>query len=173
MDDERMFSKTEIREKRRELSQLVALQQRQLAALAKMDEAADELDQVEREMDALTRTGNQPELPADADPLMTGLRALKILEDRAGIPHNVQSILDEWMKRGWSPDTEHERVLVLGRLRHSLARLTKSNQHVQRDMTENTYYYTYVESLDSDALIPIVKINGAAHPALQGGRSER
>jgi hypothetical protein len=185
MEDERTYSKSEIRERRREAEQWLPLQQRQLAALAKLDEAYDELDQVEREMAALARGGTQPEQPAEtapSDPRMTGERALRILEDRAGSRLAPKDVVDDWMKRGWSVDTSEERKRVLAVLRHSLRRLARNNEHVERDETGTTFYYWYVSG-DSHAQAPAnvgalparslslsgVAGNGMAH---QGGRAD-
>jgi hypothetical protein len=68
--DERTFSKSAIRERRLALQRQLALQQRQLEALAKLDDAADELERVEREIEALSRgeTQAEPEQPVEAVP---------------------------------------------------------------------------------------------------------
>lgn len=176
--DDRTYSKSEIRERRRELSQLVALQQRQLDALAKMDEAAEELDQVEREMAALARGetgGGQPAEAVSAEPQMTGERALAILRDHAGTWLTVRDVLTDMLKRGWAVDTETERARVMQTLRHSLRRLALHNDHVERNGAGTTFYYRYVVP-DSDVLVavpsavaPVPRANGVALPAYQGG----
>ena len=169
--DERTYSKSEIREKRRALSQMLALQQRQLDALAKMDDAADELDQVEREMAALARGGTQPDQSSEAatpEPQMTGERALTIMrDDHPDTRLAARDIMADMVKRGWAEDTD----LALQSLRHSLRRLALRNEHVERDDSGVTHYFIYRTRLDSDAQIP-VKVNGvSAHRALQGGPS--
>jgi len=171
-DDERTYSKSEIRERRRELSQRLALQQRQLDALAKMDEAAEELEQVEREMATLARGGTEPEQPADAappEPQMTGERAVAIMRDDhpdTWLP--ARDVLVGMVKRGWSKDKDTD--LALQSLRHSLRRLALHNDHVERKTDGTKHFYRYVTSLDSD--VPVsVRVNGAAVPADQGGLS--
>lgn len=183
MEDERTYSKSEIRERRRELSQLLALQQRQLDALAKMDEAADELDQVEREMAALASGGTQPEQSSEtepAEPQMTGERALTIMrDDQPDTWLAARRVLEGMDMRGWVGDKDP--VLALQSLRHSLRRLALHNPHVERKTDGSTHYYRYRTSLDSDAQIPVkvngvsasgVAVNGTAHPALHGGLSD-
>ena len=171
-DDERTYSKSEIREKRRELSQRLALQQRQLDALAKMDEAADELEQVEREMAALARGGTEPEQPADAappEPQMRGERAVAIIRDDhpdTWLP--ARDVLAGMVKRGWSQDDDH----ALQSLRHSLRRLAIHNDHVERKADGTRYLYRYVTRSDSDAPVPSAPMNGVAVPAYQGGLSD-
>jgi len=165
--DERTYSKSEIREKRRVLSQMLALQQRQLDALAKMDEAADELDQVEREMAALARGATDPDRPADAapaEPEMTGERAVAVMrDDHPNLWCDGRGILGDFTTRGWVGDKDPE--LVLQSLRHSLWRLALHNSHVQRKTENGKHYYRYV--LEPDALVPVTQVNGAARPALQ------
>jgi hypothetical protein len=173
-DDERTYSKSEIRERRRELSQRLALQQRQLDALAKMDEAADELDQVERELAALDRGGAEPEQPADAvppEPQMTGERAVVIMRDDhpdTWLP--ARDVLTGMVKRGWSKDKDSD--LALQSLRHSLRRLALHNDHVERKTEGAKHFYRYVTRLGSDVPVPSVRVNGVAVPAHQGGLSD-
>jgi hypothetical protein len=167
MTDERVFSKTDIRERRRELSQLVALQQRQLAALAKMDEAADELDQVEREMAELASGGTTPEQgaePAPAEPEMTGDRAVAILrDDHPNAWCDGRGILEGFARHDWIGDRDPEHVLQS--LRHSLRRLAISHPHIERRTEKGgRHYYRYVIK-SASVPVPTVKINGAAVPA--------
>jgi hypothetical protein len=177
--DERTYSKSEIRERRRELEQLVALQQRQLDALAKMDEAADELDQVEREMADLASGGTQPEQSSDTEPpepQMTGERAVTIMrEDYPDTWLAARRVLEGMDVRGWVAGKDP--ALVLQSLRHSLRRLALHNPNVERKTKGSTHYYRYRTSLDGDALTPVkanavsasaVAVNGTARPALQG-----
>lgn len=173
MGDERVYSKTDIRERRRELSQLVALQQRQLAALAKMDEAADELDLVEREMAELASGGAGPE-PAEtapAEPEMTGERAVAILrDDHPNAWCDGRGILERFQIRGWVGDKDPEHVLQS--LRHSLRRLALHHPHIERRTEKGgRHYYRYVTN-PAGAPVPTVKINGAAVPAYLRGASD-
>jgi hypothetical protein len=157
MEDERTYSKSEIRERRRELSQLVALQQRQLAALAKMDEAADELDQVEREMAALASGGTQSEQPADAvpaEPEMTGERAVAVMrDDHPNVWCDARGIIGDFTARGWIGDKDPD--LVLQSLRHSLRRLALHNPHVERRIEGSKHYYRYVTHSNGEAPVKI------------------
>lgn len=170
-NDGRTFSTSEIRERRRRLEQQLALQQRQLDALAKMDEAAAELEQAERDMDALSRGDVQPEQPAgavhpDSEPHAIGERSAKILQERAGtwlIPRDIMAEMD---KRGWM-DTDPAHAIQ--RLRHSLRRLAHSNPNVERDESGATYRYRWRAETESYALTVVPYVNGAAYPALQGG----
>jgi hypothetical protein len=169
---ERTYSVSEIREQRRVTAQRLALQQRQLDALAKMDEAADELEQVEREMEALDRGETQPEHPAEAvsrEPHAIGERSTKILEDHADIWLYPRDILAEMDKRGWM-DTDPGHAIQ--RLRHSLRRLAQNNPQIERDETGTTYRYRYRSRIEGYALIPVEHPNGTARPALQGGRAD-
>ena len=171
--DDRTYSTSEIRERRRELSQLVALQQRQLAAFAKMDEAAEELAQVEREIAALERgEAEPPEQPADItpdEPQMTGERAVVILrDDHPDEWCDGRSVLDGFGRHGWIGDRNPD--LLIQSLRHSLRRLADNHPHIERKTVNAKHLYRYVTQLDSDALIPVAHINGAAHPAPSGGQ---
>lgn len=172
MDSERTYSMSEIREKRRTTEQLLALQQRRLDALAKIDEGTAELEQVEREMEALARGETQPE-QADAtlhsEPQGIGERALTILKDQADTWLAVRDVLAGMESRRWmDADTEH----VMQRLRHCLPRLVRSNEHVQCNKDGTRYFYKYVSRLDSDLLVAVPQANGAPYPALQGGYSD-
>jgi hypothetical protein len=178
--DERTYSMSEIREKRRAAEQLLALQQRQLAALAKIDEGTAELEQVEREMEALAHGETQPEQPDEAvppepqatgerEPQAIGERTLKILQDHQGIWRAGRDVLADMEKRGWvDTDTDH----AMQRLRHSLSRLARSNDQVECNKNGMTYLYRYVPRVDSDLLVPVPHPNGVAYPALQGGPSD-
>jgi hypothetical protein len=171
-NDERTFRTSEIREQRRRLEQRLALQQRELDALAKMDEAAAELEQVEREMEALSRGDAEPQQPAeavhtDSEPNATGERSAKILKDKAGTWLVPREIMAEMDKRGWvdgPPD------LVIGRLRHSLRRLADNHPNIERDESDTTYRYRWRADTEDDsapALVPYA--NGVAYPVPQGG----
>jgi hypothetical protein len=174
--DERTYSKSEIRERRRAATQLLALQQRQLDALAKMDDAADELEQVEREMEALSRDGVQPEQSAEtvpAEPQAIGERALVILMDRPDAWLGARDVLAGMDRRGWvDTDTEH----ALQRLRHSLRRLALRSPSVERNESGTTFLYRYVSPPDSEARAPVSHVNGVARPArtiaLRGGMGD-
>ncbi len=171
MEDERVYSKSDIRERRRELSQLVELQQRQLAALAKMDEAAEELDQVEREMAALTSRSAEPEQPEEvgpAEPEMTGERAVAILrDDHPNAWCDGRGILEGFAMHGWVGHRDPE--LVLQSLRHSLRRLAESHPYIERRTEKGgRHYYRYVTK--PSPMVPTLKINGAAVPAYMQGR---
>lgn len=170
MDDERTYTKSEIRERRRVAAQWIALQQRQLDALAKLDEAADELDQVEREMADFAAGGADHEPASDvAEPQMTGERALLIMrEAHPEMWLSARDIMTDMVRRGWSEDTD----LALSSLRHSLRRLALRNEHVERKINGPKHFYRYTTR--SDALIPVTRVsglavNGKAYPALQGG----
>lgn len=170
--DERTYSKSEIRERRVALQQRLTLQQRQLDALAKMDEAADELEQVEREMEALDRGGAQPEQPAEAappEPHFIGERSLTILMDRADTWLIPRDVLTDMEKRGWiDTDTNH----AMQRLRHALRRLADSNPNVERDESGTTYRYRWRSGIDGYAPTAVSHANGVAYPALQRGLSD-
>jgi len=175
--DERTYGKTDfrdqIREQRRTASLWVTLRQQELDALAKIDEGAGELEQVQRAMAALARGESVAESPTaviSLDPQMTGGRALKILESHHGARLAVRNVVDDWMKLGYSEDTEEERKRVTAILRHSLARLAAKNDHVKRDERGPTFYYWYVADTDDSA--PVAKANGTAQPALQGRLDE-
>jgi hypothetical protein len=170
--DDRTYSTSEIREKRREVERWVTLQQRQLAALAKIDEGTLELEQVEREMAALTRGEAEPEQPADVasdEPQMTGERALMILkDDHPDEWRDGRGTLGDFAGHGWIGDRDPE--IFLQSLRHSLRRLADNNPHVERKTEKGgKHYYRYNTHLDRDALIPVAAVNGVAHPALRGG----
>lgn len=171
--DERIYSMSEIRERRRATSQMLALQQRQLDALAKMDEAAAELEQVEREMEALSRGGPQPEQPTEAlpqEPKTTGERALKILrDDHPDTWLYVRDVLAGMEERGW---VDTDRNVAMQRLRHSLPRLVQSNARVERDETDTGHRYRYVSRTDGYASAAVSRANGAAYPALQGRQND-
>jgi hypothetical protein len=174
MEDERVYSKTDIRERRRELSQLVALQQRQLAALAKMDEAADELDQVEREMADLASRGADPEQPAEtapAEPEMPGERAVVILrDDHPNAWCDGRGILEGFERHDWVGDRDPE--LLLQSLRHSLRRLALHHPNIERRTEKGgRHYYRYVTK-PARAEAPSVNINGTAVPAYMRGPSD-
>jgi len=148
---ERTYSKSEIRERRLALQQQITLEQRQLDALAKMDDAADELERVEREIAALTSGEAQPEETEQADPgapQTIGARVLAILEEQAGTWLTPREVLAEMDKRGW---TETDPAHAIGRLRHSVRRLAQSNAHVERDETSTTYRYRYVVRVEAPA----------------------
>jgi hypothetical protein len=171
-NDGRTFSTSEIRERRRRLEQQVALQQRQLEALAKMDEAAAELEQAERDMEALSHGGSPPQQPADGtvhldpEPQATGERSVKILKDQAGTWFEPREIMAEMDRRGWLNTDPH---LAIGRLRHSLRRLADNNPRVERDQSGATYRYRWRTDTEDRALTPVPHANGTAYPALQGG----
>lgn len=170
---ERTYSKSEIREKRRAMEQRLALEQRQLEALVKMDEAADEFEQAERELEALDREGTKPEQPAettppDPEPRAIGERSKTILMDRANIWLEPRDILADMDKRKWV-DTDHAHAIQ--RLRHALRRLAQSDPNVERDESGSTYRYRYVERMDGYAPTAVSNANGAQYPALQGGRT--
>ncbi len=169
--DERSYSKSEIRERRVALQQRLTLQQRQLDALAKMDEAADELEQVEREMEALDRGGAQPEQPAEAtppdEPHAIGERSQKILMDRAGTWLVPRAILADMEGRGWVDTDDTNKAMQ--RLRHALRRLADSNPNVERDETGATYRYRWRSDIDGYAPAAVSHANGVAYPALQRG----
>ncbi len=168
MDTERIYSKSEIRERRLALQQRIALQQRQLDALAKMDEAADELEQVEREMEAQARGETQPDRAAETlhpEPRAIGERVLAILMDHADTWLAVRDVLADMEKRKWvDTDTNH----AMQRLRHCLPRLVRSNEHVECDQDDTTFRYRYRSRIEGYALTPVSHANGMAHPALQG-----
>jgi len=172
--DERTYSMSEIREQRRVTTQRLALEQRRLDALAKMDEAAAELEQAERELEALRRGETQAGEPAEAvhgepEPHAIGERSAKILEDHADTWLVPRDILAEMDKRGWvDTDTTH----ALQRLRHALRRVAISNPNVERDESGATFRYRYVSSrIDGFAVSAVPQGNGAAYPALQRGQS--
>lgn len=65
--DERTYGKTEIRGRRLALEQQVALQQRELEVLAKIDDAYAELERIEREKEARSRGETRLD-PQSAEP---------------------------------------------------------------------------------------------------------
>jgi hypothetical protein len=190
--DERTFRTSEIREQRRRLERRVALQQRQLEALAKLDEAAAELEQVERDlqqaerdMEAPPREDAQPRQPAevvhpdaqprqpaevvhpDAEPSATGERSAKILKDQAGTWLAPRAIMAEMEKRGW---VDGPSDLVIGRLRHSLRRLADNHPSIERDESNTTYRYRWRPDAEDDRALALVPdANGAAYPVPSGG----
>jgi hypothetical protein len=170
MDSERIYSMTEIREERRVAALLLALQQRRLDALAKMDEAADELEQVEREMEALKRGESQPEQPASAEtsePKTIGERVLKVLEDHADTWMTVRDVqLDMAGREWWDADTDTTHAMQ--RLRHCLPRLVRSNDHVEVNQNEMTHLYR-ARSVETYAVVAVPNVNGATYPALPKG----
>jgi hypothetical protein len=181
---ERTYSKSEIRERRRKLEQTLALQQRQLAALAKMDEAADELDQVERELaeladeEPLTAGQPAPDLPSDDlspyDPGTTGGRSEAILKSRPLTWLNVREVLSESAGRGWTSGDELARMSY----RAALRRLAHNNDHIERDESGITHLYRWVPGQDDEqaalTLAPVMHANGSgyAQAAAQGGESD-
>jgi len=169
-NDERTYSKSEIRERRREVSQLLALQQRQLDALAKMDEAADELEEVEREIAALTRREARAEQSGPAvppEPATTGERGLTILQAQPDIWLTTRQVLAEMAMRGWAAEDDHARQA----LRASLRRLARRNDQVERDDDGMTHSYRWVSRQDGQQVqAPAAHLNG--HPAHQGGLSD-
>ena len=174
-----------------------ALHQRRLAALAKIDEGHEELEQVEREIDALDRDvtslkqnveaekleqvegevaavaceNAEPEQPAEAvteEPKTTGECSKYILMERPGTRHSPRDIAVKMYENGWvGPDVNIE--VTLQRLRHSLVRLVARDPHFERDESGTTHYYWYVSRPDSDASVPDASINGVSHSAVQGG----
>ena len=173
--DERTYSKTEIREKRRAMEQRLALEQRQLEALIKMDEAADALEQAERELKALDSGSLQPEratteaVQPDPDLRAIGERSAKILEDHAGnwlVPREILAEMDE---RGWIETDDINKAMQ--RLRHALKRLA-DNERIERDESGVTNRYRWRPSLDSYAPVAVSHANGPVHPALYGGRAD-
>lgn len=146
-DDERTFSKSEIRERRREVSQLLALRQRQLDALAKMADAADELEQVEREIAALTageRRLGQPAEIVSREPVTTGQRALTVLKNHPDAWLAVRDVLAGMIERGWvAPERPEDTDLALQTLRHSLRRLALRHDDVERDESGPAFTYRY------------------------------
>lgn len=171
--DERTYSMSEIREQRRVTSQRLALEQRRLDALAKMDEAASELEQAERELDALRRGETQAEQPAEAvspepEPRTIGERSAKILKDHAGTWLEPRDILTEMNEHGWV-DTDSGKAIQ--RLRHSLRRLAQSNPQVDRDESGMTYRYKWRSDMDGYAATAVSHANGAPYPALERGQN--
>lgn len=173
--DERTYSKSEIRERRRELSQLVALQQRHLDALAKMDEAADELEQVEREIAALTSgetQAGQPDPVVPSDPATTGTRSLAILKTHPGTWLHVRNVLGESAERGWTSGDEHARQSY----RAALRRLARHNDQVERDESGITHFYRWVPGRDDEQqalnVDPVMHVNGSGYPVHQGGQGD-
>lgn len=171
MDNERTYSVSEIRERRRATERLVALQQRRLDALAKIDEGTAELEQADREIEALARGETRPEEPAEtltSEPQTIGLRVLTILKDHADTWMPGRGVLGGMEERGWMDDDTEK---VMQRLRHCLPRLVASNPHVECNKDGTTYLYRYRSRLDSDLLVPVPHPNGMAYPALQGGQA--
>jgi hypothetical protein len=172
MDTERTYSKSEIRERKLALQRQLDLQQRELDALAKMDEARDALEQVEREKEALARGDAQPEQPAEtahSEPHAIGERSLKILMDHPDTWLIPRGILAEMDKRDWV-DTTPE--LAIQRLRHALRRLAQSNPNVERDETGPTYRYRWRSRMDGYALATVAQITRPAYPVLQRGLAD-
>jgi hypothetical protein len=208
------YSKSGIREQRRNAERRLALQerrlalqQRRLAALAKIDEGHEELEQAEREneeleqaereMEALDREGTsseqpveaerleqverevaatarenaQPEQPAEAiseEPKTISERSKYIMMEQPGTKHSPRNIADKMYANGWvDADTNIE--VILQRLRHSLPRLVARDPDIERDDSGTTHFYWYVSRPDSDAPVPVARINGVPQPAVQGG----
>jgi hypothetical protein len=169
---DRTYRMAEIREERRVAALLLALQQRRLDALAKMDEASDELEQAERELAALMRGETQPGQPAETvtpEPRTIGERTLKILEDHPDAWLTVRDVLTGMDERGWlDTDPKH----AMQRLRHCLPRLVRANEHVECDQDDMTHRYRARSRMDGYALVAVPHANGAAYPALQGGHND-
>jgi hypothetical protein len=171
---ERTYSMTEIREERRVAALLLALQQRRLDALAKIDEGTAELEQADREIEALARGEAEPKQPAvatppDEDPRTIGERLKKILMDRTGIWLEPRDTLAEMDKHGWV-DTDPDKAIQ--RVRHSLRRLADSNPSIERDNSGATYRYRWRRDIDGHAPVAVSSANGMAYPALPGGRTD-
>ena len=207
------YSKSGIREQRRNAEKRLALQekrlalqQRRLAALAKIDEGHEELEQAEREneeleqaereMEALDREGTsseqpveaerleqaeremaaarenaEPEQPAEAvteEPKTISERSKYILMERPGAKHSPRNIADKMYANGWV-DADINIDVILQRLRHSLRRLAARDPDIERDESGTTFFYWYVSRPDSDASVPVARINGVSRPAVQGG----
>ncbi len=190
--DERTYSKRDIRVQRREAERRIArdekrlaLQQRHLTVLAKIDEATEELELIEQEMEALDQPEtvktapaeavssdqaaeiSQPDVPAvtvSPEPLTIGERSKAILKEHPGTWLIVRDILAEMSKRGWV-DTELE--VAMQRLRHSLRRVA-NNPDFERDETSTTFRYRYVPRTDGTEVTPVLHVNGAGYPVLQG-----
>jgi hypothetical protein len=190
------YSKSRIREQRRDAEEWTALHQRRLAALAKIDEGHEELEQVEREMEARAREGTSPEQPVEAErleqaemaagtrenaepeqpaeavteePKSISERAKYILMERPGTRYSPRQIADKMYANGWV-DADVNIEVTLQRLRHSLVRLAARDPDIERDESAITHYYWYVSRPDSDASVPVARINGVSHQAVQGGR---
>jgi hypothetical protein len=208
------YSKSGIREQRRNAEKRLALQerrlalqQRRLAALAKIDEGHEELEQAEREneeleqaerevealdregtsseqpvkaegleqaegeMTAATRESAEPEQPAGTvaeEPETISERSKYIMMERPGTRHSPRHIADKMYALGWV-DADINIEVILQRLRHSLPRLVARDPDIERDASGTTHYYWYVSRLDSDASVPVARIDGVSHRAIRGG----
>ena len=168
---DRTYSMSEIREKRRAEAQWLALHQRKLDALAKIDEGTAELEQVEREMEALARGEAEPKQPAvtappDEDPRTIGERLKKILMERTDAWLEPRDFLAEMDERGWV-DTDPDKAIQ--RVRHSLRRLADGNPGVERDNSGATYRYRWRRDMDGHAPVAVSPANGIAYAALPRG----
>jgi hypothetical protein len=191
--DELTWSKSEIRQQRREAERRFALgekrrvlEQRHLDVLAKIEEATEELGQILREMEALDQPaetvdvdraeivsdGPPPEMTSPVPPAETvmpgpqtiGERAKVIIKEHAGTWLIPREILADMEERGW---VDAEREVVMQRLRHSLRRVA-NNPDFERDETGTTFRYRYVPRADGNALTPVLQANGARYPGPQG-----
>jgi hypothetical protein len=160
--------------------QRLALQQRHLAALGKMAEATEELEQVERELESLDRGLTPPPQPEPQQldepqegasfagtvslaSLSIGERCKLILRDHAGSWLVPREILAEMDERGW---VNAESEIVLQRLRHSLRRIAVNNTEFERDETGTVYRYRYVDRAEDEASHPPVPhTNGTGYPS--------
>ena len=156
-----------------------------------------ELEQAERELEALGREGTASEQPVEAEglervepemagparenaeleqlaeavaevPKAIGERSKYIMMEQPGTKHSPRDLALKFYANGWV-DADTSMDVILQRLRHSLRRLAARDSHVERDESGITHYYWYVSHPDSDASVPVAHINGASHPALQGG----
>jgi hypothetical protein len=208
------YSTSGIREQLRNEEKWIALQERRLAvrqrrhaALAKINEGHEELEQAdrengeleqaERELEALDREGTSSEQPAEAEgleqaegemtaathenaqpeqpagavaeePMTTGERSKYIMMEQSGTRHSPRDIADKMYAKGWV-DADIDIEVILQRLRHSLPRLVARDPDFERDATGTTHYYWYVSRPDSDASVPVARIDGVSQPAVQGG----
>jgi hypothetical protein len=160
------LSMAEIREQRRQAELRLPLEQRELAALAKLEEAAEELQQVRRELAELDSEGTPSQLPAeeaehelkaadheeisveepvevvaDEEPSAIGERTTLILKERAGTWLAARPVMAELYARKWMDADEHHAIM---RVRHTLRRIAISNPHVECDESGTTKRYRYV-----------------------------
>ena len=163
--------RSEIRAQRRQAEMRLPLEQRRLAALAKLDEAHEELELVKRELEALDCETTSPEQPAEDDPLeppglvdgeetsvehpaevasaeepnAIGERTLTILKESAGTWLAPRPVLAELYAHNWMDADQYHAIM---RVRHTLRRLAISNPHVERDESGPTKRYRYVTPTD-------------------------
>jgi hypothetical protein len=134
---ERIYTRNEIRARLRVAEQLLALEQRKLSALVKMEKAAAEIEYVERAMEALDRGEGLPEPDtrlalATRGPGTAAAPALAVLMGRPGDWLSMRDILAGTGRA--DPQS----------LRHALRRLTERDSRVQRRRSGQMFLYRYV-----------------------------